>query len=84
MLDEIKNEEKKINSQIFKEYFHYQSSSFLTKDLCEDNQIKDDRIVKDLNDSLIDLRNSVNRKKILENINSDKKIDFSKKNTQLQ
>ena len=49
---------KKKNSQIFKEYFHYQSSSFLTKDLYEDNQIKDDRIAKDLNDSLIDLRNS--------------------------
>ena len=49
---------KKKNSQIFKEYFHYQSSSFLTKDLYEDNQIKDDRIAKYLNDSLIDLRNS--------------------------
>ena len=62
---------KNTNSQIFKKYFHYQSPSFLAKDLYEDNQIKNGRIVKYLNDSLIDLRNSVNGKKSPENINSN-------------
>ena len=47
------NEEKNINNQIFKEYFNYQILSFLTKDLYEDNQIKNDRIVKHLNESFI-------------------------------
>lgn len=47
---------KKKNSQIFEEYFHYQSSSFLTKDLYEDNQIKNNKTVKYLKESLIDLK----------------------------
>ena len=34
--------------QIFKEYFRYQASSFLTKDLHESNQIKNDKIVQHL------------------------------------
>ena len=41
---------RKINMkiQIFKEYFRYQASSFLTKYLHEGNQIKNDKIVKHL------------------------------------
>ena len=39
-LNEIKNEEKNINDQIFNKYFKYNSESFLEKDLYEDNQNK--------------------------------------------
>ena len=45
-LNEIKNEEKNVNEQMFREYFQYHVPSFLVKDLYEDNQIKSDIIVK--------------------------------------
>ena len=71
-LNEIKNEENNINEQIFKEYFTYNSPSFLVKDLYEDNKIKKDIIVKHLNELLINLRNSINSKEITENENKKK------------
>ena len=52
---------------MFKEHFRYQPSSFLVKYLYQSNQIKNYKIVKYLNVSLIYLRNSVNSKKINEN-----------------
>ena len=44
-LIEMKNEEKKINEEIFNEFFNYHYRSFLIKDLYEDNQNKNDKIV---------------------------------------
>ena len=44
LLNKIKNEEKYINEQIFREYFNYQSSSFPLKDLYKDIQNKNDII----------------------------------------
>ena len=68
-LNKIKDEEKYVNEEILKEYFNYQSPSFLVKDLYEDNHNKNDIIVKCLNESWIDLRNSINSKEIHENEN---------------
>ena len=51
--NEKKNEEKNINEQIFKKTFNYSSPSFLVKDLYEDNQNKNDKIVKSINESLV-------------------------------
>ena len=65
---------KKKNNQIFKEYFHYQDSYSLSEDLYEDNDTKTERIVKQLNESLIDLTNSVTSKKVFENENPNKII----------
>ena len=42
-LNEIKNEERYINNQIFKEYFYYQASY-------KDTQIKNGRIAKYFNE----------------------------------
>ena len=78
-LNEIKHKEKKINEQIFREYFNYQSSLFLVKDLHEANQTKNDIIVKYLNESLIDLRNSINSKKIPKNQNPKKVVNIVEK-----
>ena len=39
---------------MFREYFNYQSPSLLVKDLYEDNQNKNDIIVKYLNESVIE------------------------------
>ena len=64
--NKIKNEEKNISEQIFKEYFCHESPSFLVKDLYESKQNKNDVIVKYLNESVIDLRNKNSIKKFLE------------------
>lgn len=55
------------------------SSIILIKDLYEKNQINSHRIVKDLNESLVDLRNSVNGKEIPKNENPNKLIDNAEK-----
>ena len=75
-LNEIKNEEKNINEQIFREYFNYQSPSLLVKDSYEENRNKNDIIVKYLNESLIDLKNSINSKQLPENENPKKVADI--------
>ena len=82
-LYEIKKEEKNINEQIFRQYFNYQPPPTLVKDLFEDNQNKSDMILKYLDESLIDLRNSVNSKEIPENINLKKVVNIVEKNPQL-
>ena len=74
-----------MNDQIFREYFNYQSTSFLSKDFYVVNQNKNDIIVKYLTELLIDLRNSFNSKETPENeipkkvVNIVEKIlDFNK------
>ena len=74
-LDEIKNDEKNMNDQIFQEYFGYHSPSILVKDLL----YKNDTIVKYINESLIDLRNSIDGEKIPENENPKKVVDIVEK-----
>ena len=76
---------KNMNDQIFREYFNYQSTSFLSKDFYVVNQNKNDIIVKYLTELLIDLRNSFNSKETPENeipkkvVNIVEKIlDFNK------
>ena len=54
-------------------------SIILIKDLYEKNQINSHRTVKDLNESLVDLRNSVNTKEIPKNENPNKLIDNAEK-----
>ena len=56
----------------------------MTKDLYESNQIKNDRIVKHLNESLIYLRNSVNSEGAPKNKNPNKIIDIVENNPRLQ
>ena len=63
-------------SKFFRGYFNYQSPSFLVKDLYKFNQNKNDTIVKYLNESLIDLGNSINSKNIPENENLKKVVNI--------
>ena len=78
-LKEIENEDKNINEQIFGEYFNYQSTSSLVKELSEDNENKNDMIVKYLNESLIDLRNFNNSKEIPKDENPKKVVNIVEK-----
>ena len=43
-------------------YFHYQNPLFLVKDLISAKQDKNEKIVNNINDGLIDLRKDINRK----------------------
>ena len=74
-LNEIKNDEKNMNEQIFQEYFGYRSPSILVKDLL----YKNDTIVKLINELLIDLRNSIDGEKIPQNENPKKVVDIVEK-----
>ena len=73
VLNEIKNEEKNINEQIFNEFFNYHYPSFFVKDLYEKNQNQNEKTVKNINESLINLRSSINSKEIPQNENPKKK-----------
>ena len=67
-----------------KEYFGYESPSFLIKDLCESNQYdKNDMIVKYLNESFIDLRNNINIQEISKNENPKIVVDIVEKSSTL-
>ena len=50
-LNEIENEEKNVNEQLFKRIFNYYSPSFSVKDLYKDNKNKNDKILKNVNES---------------------------------
>ena len=52
----IKNDEKNINEQIFKEYFFYHTLLFLAKELYNSNQNVNDEMVKHSNDALIEFK----------------------------
>ena len=71
-LNVIKNKEKNINDRIFREYFNYESPSFLVRDLYEHNQNKTYINVKYLNESLIHLKNSISSQEIPKNENQEK------------
>ena len=61
--NEIKNDEKNINQQIFKEYF-YHTPLFLAKELYNSNQNVTNETVKHVNNAFIALKKDVNGKKI--------------------
>ena len=59
---------KNVNIETFNEYFKYQNPTYLLKDLYEADKAKNEKIVKHINDALIDLRDAVNRKQIPGNV----------------
>ena len=65
-LNKIKNKEKNVNGQIFRYYFLYQAPSYLSKVFHDSDEIKNDKIIKNSNNWLIELRNSINSEQIPE------------------
>ena len=57
----------------------YHTPSFLVKNLYKVNQNKNEKIENQINDSLIQLKNSVIRKEIQENENANKVINILEK-----
>ena len=65
-MNTIEYDEKNINKEILREFFEYQNSSFPAKELYKANQAKNEQMVNQINDALIDLKGDVIRKTISE------------------
>ena len=66
-MNKVTADKKDIHNEIFINYFNYQGTLFLVKDLISAKQDKNQKIVSNVNDGLIDLRNDIDRKEIPEN-----------------
>ena len=75
-INEIETDEKYLNDEIFWKYFQYQSASFLTKKLFK---TKNNKLVNNINDALIDLRNAIIVGAIPKNENPNKIVDIVEK-----
>ena len=64
---------------MFKEYFGYQSPSFLAEDLLKANNNKNKQIVKKTIDLINELKNSIIKKEIPENENPSKINNIAEK-----
>ena len=73
-LNKIRSEEKNTNEQTFLEYFFYQAPAYLAKSLHDNDKIKNDEIIKHINNGLIKLRNSINSNETPENKNPKKVV----------
>ena len=78
-MNEIIANEKDINDEIFWNSFKYQNPSFLTKDLIRAAQAKNEQLLNNVNNGLIDLRNAIIRKEIPENENPNKIVHVDEK-----
>ena len=78
-INEIKNDGKNMNEQIFKEYFFYYTLSFLAKKLYNSNQYGNDQIVKHINDLLIELKKGISINKIPKNQKPNKIVEIVEK-----
>ena len=61
------------------DFFNYHYLSFLVKYIYEDNQNKNDKMVKNIIELLINLRNYINSKEISENKNLKKIFNIVEK-----
>ena len=78
-MHEIIVKEKDVNYEIIWNYFKYQNPSLLEKDLIRATQTKNEPLVNNVNDGLIDLRSIIIRKEIPENKNPNKIVDIAEK-----
>ena len=71
-MNKIIADEKDKNDEIFWNYFRYQNPSFIAKDLIITKQDKNEQLVNDINDGLIDLSNAIIKKENPENESPNK------------
>ena len=61
-MNEVIDDEKDINNEIFLNYLKYPNPLFLVKDLIRAKQDKNEKLENNIVHGLIDLRNNFNRK----------------------
>ena len=82
-MNKIIDNEKYINDEILWNYLKYQNPLFVATDSVEVKQAKNEKLVNNINDGLIDFRNAMIRKKISGNQNSNKIVVLLKKSSTL-
>ena len=82
-MNEIRDEEKYINNKIFRENLWYQDPPFLVKDLFKVNNIGNIQIENQIIYSINELGNSVIRKEIPKNKNTNEIISIVEKSLNL-
>ena len=78
-MNEVIADEKLINHEILWNHFKYQNPLFLAKDLIRATEAKNEQLVNNVNNKLIDLKNVIIRKEIPENENPNKIVDIVEK-----
>ena len=78
-MNEIVIDEKDLNDEIFWNYFKYQNRSFLAKDLITAKETKNEQLVNNINNELLDLRSSIIKKGNPENENPNKMLGIVEK-----
>ena len=71
--NKIIHDEENINTEIFSKYFKFQSSTFSLKELYYGDKTENKKLVNNVNNALIELRNGVD-KNIPNKENSEKVI----------
>ena len=82
-MNKIIDNEKYINDEILWNYLKYQNPLFVATDSVEVKQAKNEKLVNNTNDGLIDFRNAMIRKKISGNQNSNKIVVLLEKSSTL-
>ena len=72
-MNKIIANEKDIHNEIFLNFFKYENPSFLVRDLISATQNKNEKLVNNINNGLIDLRNEIKNR---ENENPEKVADI--------
>ena len=80
LINEIIADEKDINVQAFRNCFNYQNPLLFVKDLILAKQDKNEKLLNNINNGLIDLRNAIIRKEIPENENPKNVVNIIEKN----
>ena len=75
--EKLAHSETNINTEKFAKYFEYQNPTILLKSLLNPNETKNEKLVKHVNNALINLRHAVNKEKIPNNEHSDKVINIA-------
>ena len=78
-LNKIEDEGKNINDEIFSSYFGFYNPSILVKELFNEKEDENDKIVNDVNDSLTDLKKDVKKGEIPKNGNPEKISSIAEK-----
>ena len=78
-MNKIIADEKDKNNELFLDYFKYQNPSFFVKGLISAKQNKNEKLVNNITNRLIDLRKVTNRKEIPEKENLEKVVDIVEK-----
>ena len=78
-MNEIMTEEIDINDETFWNHLKYQIPSFLAKDLITAKQVKNEKLVNNVNERFINWKNAINKKEISENENPNKIVNIVEK-----